>query len=242
MCGRFTLHFPAELLAEIFGLPEMPGLVPRYNIAPTQASAVVRSSGKVRGLDMLRWGLVPSWAKDISAGRRMINARSESLLDKPAFRNAVRFRRCIVPASGFYEWKPEGSRKIPYYIRLSDASPMGFAGIWEVWKTPEGSFLETFAILTTPANPLIAPIHDRMPVILHPDAYGLWLDQDVRDPRQLQSLYPPYPADLLTLYPVSTRVNSPRDDDPACIAPNKLLANLTSDMKKPDGIRCVDVQ
>jgi putative SOS response-associated peptidase YedK len=213
------LYFPVELLAEIFDLPDLPGLISRYNIAPTQAAAVVRSSGNARRLDLLRWGLVPSWAKDISAGSRMINARSESLPDKPAFRNAVRFRRCIVPASGFYEWKPEGSHKIPYYISLSDGAPMGFAGIWEVWKTPEGSFLETFAILTTSANPLIAPIHDRMPVILHPDTYGLWLDRDVSNPKQLQPLYPPYPTDLLTLHPVSTLVNSPRNDHPACIEP-----------------------
>jgi len=219
MCGRFTLHIPPELLAEIFGLTDLPGLVPRYNIAPTQVAAVVRSSGKVRSLDMLRWGLVPSWAKDISAGSRMINARSESLPDKPAFRNAVRFRRCIVPASGFYEWKPEGSRKIPYYIRRSDGKPMGFAAIWETWKTPQGSLLETFAILTTSANPLIAPIHDRMPVILHPDAHGFWLDQDMINPRDLQPLYLPYLADPLSLYPVSTRVNNPGNDHPACIEP-----------------------
>ncbi|MFH0996875.1 MAG: SOS response-associated peptidase [Pseudomonadota bacterium] len=219
MCGRFTLHFPVELLAEIFGLPDFPGLVPRYNIAPTQAAAVVRSTGKASSIDLLRWGLVPSWAKDISAGSRMINARSESLPDKPAFRNAVRLRRCIVPASGFYEWKPEGSRKVPYYIRLSDGAPMGFAAIWEAWKTPDGSFLETFAILTTSANSLIAPIHDRMPVILHPDTYGLWLDKDVHDPKQLQRLYLPYSADFLILHPVSTRVNSPRNDDIACIEP-----------------------
>lgn len=219
MCGRFTLHFPLELLAEIFGLSDLPGLVPRYNIAPTQSAAVVRSTGKTRGLDSLRWGLVPSWAKDISIGSRMINARSESLSDKPSFRNAVRLRRCVVPASGFYEWKPEGPRKIPYYIRMSDGAPMGFAAIWEAWKTPEGAFLETFAILTTSANPLIAPIHERMPVILHPDTFGLWLDQDVSNPEQLLSLYLPFPAELLTLYPVSTRVNSPRNDDPACIVP-----------------------
>jgi putative SOS response-associated peptidase YedK len=217
MCGRFTLHFPVELLAGIFGLSDLPGLVPRYNIAPTQAAAVVRNSGKARRLDLLRWGFVPSWAKDISTGSRMINARSESLPDKPAFRNAVRFRRCIVPASGFYEWKPEGSRKIPYYIRLSDGAPMGFAAIWEAWKTPEGAFLETFAILTTSANPLIAPIHERMPVILHPEAHGPWLDKDMNNPKQLEPLYLPYPADLLTLHPVSTRVNSPRNDHPACI-------------------------
>jgi putative SOS response-associated peptidase YedK len=140
----------------------------------------------------------------------MINAHCESLPDKPAFRNAVRFRRCIVPASGYYEWKPEGSRKVPYYTRLSDGAPMGFAGIWEAWKTPEASFMETFAILTSSANPLIAPIHDRMPVILHPDAHELWLNKDMRDPGQLQSLYPPYPADLMTLHPVSNRVRRRR--------------------------------
>ena len=164
-------------------------------------------------------GLCRHGQKTVSVGSRMINARSESLSDKPSFRNAVRFRRCIVPASGFYEWKPEGPRKIPYYIRMSDGAPMGFAAIWEAWKTPEGAFLETFAILTTSANPLIAPIHERMPVILHPDTYGLWLDKDVSNPEQLLSLYLPFPAELLTLYPVSTRVNSPRNDDPACIVP-----------------------
>jgi putative SOS response-associated peptidase YedK len=219
MCGRFTLHFPVELLAAIFGLPDLPSLVPRYNIAPTQPTAVVRSSGITRKLDLLRWGLVPSWAKDISIGSRMINARSESLPDKPSFRNAVRFRRCIVPASGFYEWKPEGNQKVPYYIRLSDGMPMGLAGIWEAWKTPGGDALETFTILTTSANPLITPIHDRMPVILHPDTYGFWLDKAVNNPEELLSLYPPYPADLMTLYPVSTLVNSPRNDNPGCIEP-----------------------
>lgn len=233
MCGRFTLHFPLELLAEIFGLPDLSGLVPRYNIAPMQVAAVVRSKGKTRGLDSLRWGLVPSWAKDGSGGSRMINARSESLSDKPSFRNAVRFRRCIVPASGFYEWKPEAGRKLPYYIRLSDGAPMGFAAVWEAWKTPEGSFLETFAILTMSANPLIAPIHDRMPVILHPDAYSLWLDKDVSKPEQLLPLYRPFPADLLTLYPVSTRVNSPRNDDSACIEP------LSDGVMAPDRLPCV---
>ncbi len=219
MCGRFTLHFPIEILAEIFGLSDLPGLVPRYNIAPTQAAAVVRSTGSARKLDMLRWGLVPSWAKDISVGSRMMNARSESLSDKPAFRYAIKSRRCIIPASGFYEWKPEGPHKIPYYVRLPDGAPMGLAGIWEAWKTPDGSFLETFTILTTSANSLIASIHDRMPVILHPDSYDLWLDKDVKNPEQLQPLYSPYPADLMTLYPVSTLVNSPRNDDPACIKP-----------------------
>ncbi len=219
MCGRFTLHFPIEILAKIFALTDLSGLVPRYNIAPTQAAAVVRSTGSARRLDLLRWGLVPSWAKDISVGSRMINARSESLSDKPAFRNAVKFRRCIVPASGFYEWKAESSRKVPYYIHLSDGAPMGLAGIWEAWKTSESSSLETFTILTTSANPLIASIHDRMPVILRPDSYGLWLNKDVKNPEQLQPLYSPYPADLLTLYPVSTLVNSPMNDDSACIDP-----------------------
>ena len=220
MCGRFTLYFSAELLAAIFGLPELHELIPRYNIAPTRVTAVVRSSGKARGLDLLRWGLVPSWAKDTSAGSRMINARSESLHEKPTFRSAVKSRRCIVPASGFYEWKPDGSRKIPYYIRPADGGVLGFAAIWEAWKTPEGSFLETFAILTTSANPLIASIHDRMPVILHPDAYDFWLDKAVSDPKQLQPLYLPYPADFLILHPVSTLVNSPRNDHPACIEPS----------------------
>ena len=219
MCGRFTLHFPVELLAEIFGLTDPPGLVPRYNIAPAQAAAVVRGGEKARRLDFLFWGLVPSWAKDPAMAGRMINARSETLSRKPAFRNAVRLRRCIVPASGFYEWKPEGSRKTPHYIRLSDESPMALAGIWESWKRPDGTVLETFAVLTTSANGLIAPIHDRMPVILHRDDTGPWLDPEMRNPEAFEALYRPYPSERLTAYPVSGRVNSARNDSPECIAP-----------------------
>ena len=198
----------------------MPGLLPRYNIAPTQTAGVIRNTETARRLNSLRWGLVPSWAEDSGIGSRMINARSESVAEKPAFRRAVRFRRCIVPASGFYEWKTEGSRKIPHYIHpVDNCTVIGLAGIWESWKTPDGSSLETFAILTTSANPLIAPIHDRMPVILPPDSYGLWLDQAMTDPKQLTFLYVPYPADLLILHPVSTQVNSPRTDHPGCIEP-----------------------
>lgn len=220
MCGRFTLHFPIEILAEIFGLAELSGLPYRYNIAPTQSAAVIRGVGAARRLDSLIWGLVPSWAKDSGIGSRMINARSESVAEKPAFQRAVRFRRCIVPASGFYEWRTEGSRKIPHYIRpVDNAMVMGLAGIWDSWKAPGGALVETFAILTTSANPLIAPIHDRMPVILPPHRYGLWLDQAMTDPRQLMALYAPYPADMLILHPVSTQVNSPRNDHPGCIEP-----------------------
>jgi putative SOS response-associated peptidase YedK len=166
MCGRFTLHILPEELAEIFGLLEIPVLPAKYNIAPTQQVAVVRQNGDGRNrLDMLHWGLIPSWAKDKSIGSKMINARSETVHEKPAFRHAIKFCRCIVIASGFFEWKQEGNRKAPLYICLKNGSPMCFAGLWEHWKSPEGENIESCTILTTSSNRLIAPLHDRMPVL-----------------------------------------------------------------------------
>ncbi|BEH09837.1 SOS response-associated peptidase [Geobacter sulfurreducens subsp. ethanolicus] len=193
MCGRFTLQISSEMLAEIFGLIEIPTFPARYNIAPTQQIAIVRSYANHQNrLDFVRWGLIPSWAKDKSVGNHMINARAETVHEKPAFRHAIRYRRCLIPSSAFYEWRKEGERRIPLYIRLKDGSPMVFAGLWETWKSPEGENLESCAILTTTANKLIEPIHDRMPVILHPQEYDHWLDRDMTDPTRLQSLYQPY--------------------------------------------------
>ncbi|MGD0584463.1 MAG: SOS response-associated peptidase [Oryzomonas sp.] len=222
MCGRFTSLLSPELLAAIFGVPVPVAAEPRYNIAPTQNVWVVRNEGDHNRLDLMKWGLVPFWAKDPSIGNQMINARCETLAEKPAFRQAIKHRRCIVPAAGFYEWAPPataGGRKQPLYIHMADASPMCFAGLWEQWKHPgEEGLLESFTIITTKANEMIAPLHDRMPVILQPDDFGLWLSHNMHDPEQLQEIYRPFPSDLLEAYSVSDLVNNARYDSPACIA------------------------
>jgi putative SOS response-associated peptidase YedK len=220
MCGRFTLQIPPELLVEIFGLLEIPVFPARYNVAPNQLVPVIRQGDD--GLNhcvVMRWGLIPSWAKDTSIGNRIINACCETVAGKPAFRRAVRQSRCIVPASGFYEWQEEGGKKIPLYIRLKDGSPTFFAGLWELWRSPRGEVVESFTILTTQANGLITSLHDRMPVILQTESTHLWLDRETTDPDSLKSLYLPYPADLMEMWPVSPLVNSPRNDFPELIAP-----------------------
>lgn len=223
MCGRFTLRAPASVIAEQFSLFDLPSLSPRYNIAPTQTVAVVRQVGEAGGagreLVNLRWGLIPHWAKDPAIGNRMINARSESVAEKPAYRTALRRRRCLVAADGFYEWQPGGRRKQPHFIHMKDDRPFGFAGLWETWEGPENSYIESCTIITTDANALMAPIHDRMPVIVDPKDYGLWLDTSVQDPAPILPLLRPFQGDLLVAEPVGTRVNSPANDDAACIAP-----------------------
>jgi putative SOS response-associated peptidase YedK len=221
MCGRFTLQIPPELLAEIFGILEIPVFPARYNIAPTQQAPVIRQSGDGRNhCALMRWGLIPSWAKDPSIGKRMINARSETVSGKPAFRHAVRQSRCIVPSSGFYEWREDGEGgKSPFYIRLKDGFPICFAGLWESWQSPQGEAVDSFTILTTQANRLITSLHERMPVILHPEAIPIWIDRETTDPDSLKSLYLPFPADLMEMWPVSPLVNSPRNDFPELIAP-----------------------
>ncbi len=225
MCGRFTLRAPASLIAEQFSLFDLPSLPPRYNIAPTQTVAVVRQVGEpggaARELVNLRWGLIPHWAKDPAIGNKMINARSESVAEKPAYRTALRRRRCLVAADGFYEWQPGGRRKQPYFIHMKDDKPFGFAGLWETWEGPENSYIESCTIITTDANALMAPIHDRMPVIVEPTDYDLWLDTSIQDPTRFLPLLRPYQAGLLVAEPVGTRVNSPANDDAACTAPLK---------------------
>jgi putative SOS response-associated peptidase YedK len=207
-----------DVLKGIFALIETPHLEPRFNVAPTQQVAVVRNQGEVNRLDLLKWGLVPSWSKDLSFGSHLINARSETVAEKPTFRHAIKYRRCIVPTSGFYEWDHSGGKKQPYFIQLADQSPMCLAGVWESWKAPDGSEIDTFAILTTSANKLVEPIHDRMPVILYPDTFNLWLNHNIHDPEQLQQLYQPFPAEELHAFKVPDLVNNPRFDSPACIA------------------------
>jgi putative SOS response-associated peptidase YedK len=219
MCGRYTLSTPAGRLAEEFQLEEAAvDLPPSYNVAPTQQVATVLEEGGKRRLEMLRWGLVPSWADDPEIGARMINARSETAPDKPSFRRAFRGKRCLIPADGFYEWKREPGGKQPYYFHMKDGRPFAFAGLWESWEKGSDGALLSCAILTTRANSVLEGIHDRMPVILPSGAYDAWLAPDA-DKEQLIDLMAPYPGDDLETYPVSRFVNSPYNNDERCIEP-----------------------
>lgn len=217
MCGRYRLTAKERYIADHFDLAE--GEVrwtPRYNIAPTQEVAIVRQDRKQpkRLFSLMRWGLIPSWAKDISIGFKTINAMAETAAEKAAFREALRKRRCLVPADGFYEWQKLGHKeKQPYNIGMADDSVFAFAGLWERWPDPAGTHVNSFTILTTAANPLVAGIHDRMPVILKPDDYDLWLDPGMTDPAGVADLLKPFDARLMKKYPVSTRVGNADNDD-----------------------------
>lgn len=220
MCGRFDLHIPRELLEKIFGTPLLHNIQPHYNIVPSQQVTVIRTSPDgIRSIDSMRWGLIPSWAKDPSIGSRMVNARSETVDVKPAFRNPLKHRRCIIPANGFYEWEEVNGKKKPLYVKMKDDTPMLLAGLWDHWKTPEGNIIESCTILTTPSNELIKPLHDRMPLVLEVASSDLWLDPKVTDPERLKPLFLPYPSDKMDMYPVSEIVNSPKNDTPECIVP-----------------------
>ena len=212
MCGRYELHTQPAALALAFGVPFPPQMRPRYNIAPMQDVPIIRRavSGE-RELVNVRWGLVPRWAKDPNIGNRMINARSETLAEKPSFRTALKRHRCLLPTDGFYEWKqtPSGAKQ-PIHIGMKDQSPFAFAGLFERWLSPAGEVLDTCTIITTQANALLSPLHDRMPVIVPPVAFDRWLDVANDD---TAPLFAPYPAEAMMYYPVSTRVNSVRNDD-----------------------------
>jgi putative SOS response-associated peptidase YedK len=220
MCGRFTQAQIAELDREVFKLLEMPALEPRYNIAPTQDVAVIRQrrSGE-RVMHFLRWGLIPAWAREPAIGNRMINARAETLHSKPAFEKPFRRQRCLVPADGFYEWKKTEEGKQPFYIRRRDERPFAFAGLWDRWHDAAHGDVDSFAIITTSPNALLAPIHDRMPVILRSDKYDEWLDGTNRDVERLGTLLGPYPEEEMTAYPVSRYVNKPSNEGPECVTP-----------------------
>ena len=179
MCGRYAITTAPEAIRQLFGYLEQPNFPPRYNVAPTQPVPIVRMVEGKRQLALVRWGLIPAWVKDPRGFSLVINARGESVLDKPAFRNAMKYRRCLFPADGFYEWKREGERKRPYFVRLKSGQPMAFAGLWESWMGPNGEEMETAAIVTTAASRSIAHIHDRMPVIVPPEAFDFWLDPKV---------------------------------------------------------------
>ncbi len=224
MCGRYSLTTPADTLAKHFQLTKSPSLSPRFNIAPSQPIAVVRISAPrhERECVQVRWGLIPSWAKDPGIGNKMINARAETVAEKLAFRGALARSRCLVPADGYYEWQREGrmgQRKQPFYIRLRNGHPFAFAGLWERWAGPDGTIVESCAILTTEPNESLKDIHERMPVILAQADYDQWLDPAIRQAQLLQPLLRPYPPEGMTAYAVSLRVNDPSHDDATCIEP-----------------------
>jgi putative SOS response-associated peptidase YedK len=220
MCGRFAFYSPHEAVMRLFGVAAAPGIEPRYNIAPTQYVATVRETGGPREVAMLYWGLVPSWAKEKSIGARMINARAETLAEKPAFRNAFRRRRCLVLADGYYEWQRSGAGKQPYYIAFQDGEPFGMAGLWEKWRdAATGEALESCCIVTTSPAPAVAHVHDRMPVIVPPDAYAEWLDPKNDATDRLARLLVPCDAPGLHAGPVSRRVNDARNQGPDLVLP-----------------------
>ncbi len=220
MCGRFTNQSdPAQLQME-FNLEEVPAEVqPSYNIAPTQEILTVVQRDGQNVLEGMRWGLIPSWAQDPSIGARMINARAESVAEKPSFKRPLKSQRCLIVADGFYEWRQTGSQKIPMFIRLKSKHPFGFAGLYDRWKSEEGKWITSCTILTTTANELMQPIHQRMPVILPKKDYKKWLDPANQDLDGLVSLLKPFEANKMVAYQVSPLVNSPRNNSPECIKP-----------------------
>ena len=266
MCGRFTLTNPTDELAGYFNVLVNTQLAPRYNIAPTQPVACIRRTAPddapasmadgqtVRELVEMRWGLIPYWAKNPAIGTRMINARSESVADKPAYKEAFRQRRCLVVADGFYEWKRLDGAKQPYFIYMEDRRPFAFAGLWERWKPRQGQLekisgaarptvpmstdgrVESCSFLTTGPNELMEPIHDRMPVILPAEHWETWLDPEVDERQALEELLLPYPAGEMRAHPVSTHVNKPANDDPACIEPLKKLKIVRPQLPEQDSL------
>jgi putative SOS response-associated peptidase YedK len=221
MCGRFTLSQTIEALAQNFDVKRLPEVEPQYNIAPTQMVLAVlyNSETKEREFQQLYWGLIPSWAKDREIGSKLINARAETIAEKPTFRSAFKHRRCLIVADGFYEWKQQSSKKQPFYFCLQDKQLFCFAGLWEQWKPSEKEQIASCTILTTQPNELVQAFHNRMPVILKPQDYDLWLDPQVQTPETLQPLLNPYPAISMTAYPVSTMVNNPKNNSRECIMP-----------------------
>jgi putative SOS response-associated peptidase YedK len=226
MCGRYRLSRRKQVIEEYFGsAPWDDDWSPRYNIAPTQPVPVIRQNPKkpVRELSLMRWGLIPSWAKDSSAAAKMINARSETAVTKPAFRDPIRLRRCLIPADGFFEWKRTAKSKQPYCFEVNNGELFAFAGVWDRWKDPSGGWIKTFSILTITPNAVTSAVHDRMPVILDPESYDLWLDPGMQNVAAISELLKPYHTSRMRSYPVSTRVNYVANDDEECSRPAKLV-------------------
>ncbi|MEI7781236.1 MAG: SOS response-associated peptidase [Planctomycetota bacterium] len=220
MCGRFTLHSRAEVIAEQFGVPEPARLPERFNIAPAQQVLAVRLNAETRRRELvaLHWGLIPFWADDPSIGNRMTNARSETVAEKPSFRRAFKSQRCLLVADGFYEWQETNGKKQPYHVRRKDGRPFGLAGLWERWDK-QGGPIESCTILTTDANEIMSAIHERMPVIIPPEKYPLWLDPAPPEGKKLAGLLRPFDSGEMVAYPVSTFVNNAQHDSAQCIEP-----------------------
>lgn len=221
MCGRFTLTADPAELADVFGSYEFPTqFAPRFNIAPSQPILAIPNDAKNKA-DFFLWGLIPSWAKDPAIGNKLINARGETAAEKPSFRGGFKYKRCLILADGFYEWKATAGAKTktPYFIHMKDRKPFAFAGLWDVWNSPEGDALRTCTIITTEPNELMSALHNRMPVILDPNDYDAWLDPAPQTPENLTHLIKPFPADAMSAHPVSTLVNKPGNDRPECVLP-----------------------
>jgi putative SOS response-associated peptidase YedK len=219
VCGRYRLSRRKQILEEHFDcVSDEPDWTPRYNIAPTQPIPVIRQNPKepIRELSLMRWGLIPSWAKDSSAAASMINARSETASTKPAFRDALKSRRCLIPADGFYEWMRTGKMKQPYCFEVREGQLFAFAGLWDGWKDAGGNWIKSCSILTTTPNSVTSAIHDRMPVILEPDSYELWLDPGMTNVAAASELLKPHDARLMRCFPVSSRINHVGNDDEEC--------------------------
>jgi putative SOS response-associated peptidase YedK len=225
MCGRYRVSRRKQFIEEHFDASGEEDWNPRYNVAPTQAVPVIRQHPKEarRVFSLMRWGLIPSWAKDTSGAARMINARSETAHVLPAFRAPMKFRRCLIPADGFYEWKRTATIKQPFCFEVGDGELFAFAGLWEGWRDPGGEWVKSCSILTTTPNTVTSQIHDRMPVILRKDAYELWLDPGLTDIAVLSDLLKPYAARDMRSYPVSSKINQVSNDDPACAQPTEIV-------------------
>lgn len=233
MCGRYRLSRRKQIVVEFFDCPsDEQDWIPRYNIAPTQPAPVIRQHPKEprRVLTLMRWGLIPIWAKDMSDAAGKINARSETVATLPAFRDAVKSRRCIVPADGFYEWRRAGGQKQPFCFEVNDGELFAFAGLWERWKNPDGEWVKSFSILTTAPNAVTSTVHDRMPVILDRADYDLWLDPAMTNVEAVTDMLKPYPADHMRSYPVSPRVNNVANDDSECSTPVALAPTVQSSL------------
>jgi putative SOS response-associated peptidase YedK len=230
MCGRYKLSRRKQLVEEYFdSVSDEPEWIPRFNIAPTQPVPVIRQhpTQPIRQLSVMRWGLIPSWAKDSSVAASMINARSETAATKPAFRDAMKSRRCLIPADGFYEWRRDGQTRQPYCFEVYGGLLFAFAGLWECWRDPSGQWVQSCSILTTTPNAVTSAVHDRMPVILDPEAYDLWLDPGMKNVAAASDLLQPFEARLMRSYPVSTRINHVANDDEECSVPVELVQAQT---------------
>jgi putative SOS response-associated peptidase YedK len=232
MCGRYVITSPPEAIRALFGYGERPNFPPRYNVAPTQPIPIVRLADGGRSFALMRWGFIPAWVDDPKTVSLIINARGESVLDKPAFRNAMRRRRCLLPADGFYEWRA-GEPRRPYFVRAKSGAPLAFAGLWETWTGPNGEELDTAAIVTTRSTRALAAIHERMPVIVAPEAFDLWLDCAAVEAEAAAALIAPAPEGLLEAYEVSPAVNRVANDSAELIAPALAAADAASPAAEP---------